>query len=219
MNANPKRAGWRQTIAVSAVLSLLSLMSPAPSHAEEAARGKQVYKLCAACHGENGHGNQALNAPPVAGLEQWYVEAQLRKFKDGLRGYDEKDASALQMRPMARALTTDEDLTAVSAYVAGLTPPSPAATVEGDVTRGQQVYATCLACHGADGSGNKALQAPGLGHQADWYVVSQLQKFRDGLRGTHAKDATGAQMRALTLALDDQAIKDVATYIRTLAKQ
>jgi hypothetical protein len=37
------------------------------------------------------------------------------------------------------------------------------------------------------------------------------------MRGTHPQDTTGAQMRAMSLTMeDDRAMRDVVAYIRTL---
>lgn len=191
----------------------------ATSHAQDLARGKQLYKLCAACHEQDGHGNQQRSAPAIAGLGSWYVEAQLHKFRDGLRGYHADDAAALQMRPMARALRSDEDIRAVATYIATLPPLAPVATITGDVERGKNLYSTCSACHGQDGKGNEEVKSPGLLHQLDWYVVAQMKKFHTGLRGAHKDDASGMQMRAMIMMLqDEQAFADIAAYVLTLGK-
>jgi cytochrome c oxidase subunit 2 len=198
---------------------IVALANSTPASAEDIARGKQIYKLCSACHGENGQGNPVHSAPAIAGLALWYIEAQLQKFQNGQRGYHADDVTGLQMRPMARALRSDEDVKSVAAYVAGLAPVQPGVTVQGDPTRGKDVYATCSACHGPDGKGNDAVKSPGLIHQADWYIVAQLKKFRDGLRGAGKDDPTGAQMRAMTIMLqDEQSLHDVAAYVGTLGK-
>ncbi len=187
------------------------------AHAEDAARGRQLFQLCASCHGPSGEGSQLYRAPAIAGLPQAYIQAQLTKFKDGLRGFRAEDTEGLQMRPMARALTLDGDIAAVAGYVASLRPASPASTTGGDEGRGRTLFATCIACHGDRGTGNAAIGAPPLARQADWYLVAQLEKFRKGLRGTHEKDTTGALMRPMALALpSDQAIADVVAYIRSL---
>jgi cbb3-type cytochrome c oxidase subunit III len=190
------------------------------AHADDdVARGEAIFALCGTCHGTGGEGNPARGAPALAGLQRWYVEAQLQKFRGGLRAYNAGDVMGLQMRPMARTLTGDADVANVAAYVATLAPTSPAATLEGDATRGSQLYAPCTACHGLDGKGNEALKAPALVNQADWYIVAQLTSFRAGMRGTHQSDLTGMQMRPMSLTLpDDQALRDVAAYIRTLRK-
>ncbi|MDZ7870698.1 MAG: c-type cytochrome [Rheinheimera sp.] len=60
----------------------------------------------------------------------------------------------------------------------------------------QAALPLCHSCHQADGSGNAALLAPALAGQQQDYLLRQLQHFQSGLRGAHAKDASGAQMRA-----------------------
>ena len=51
--------------------------------AGDATKGKAAYAVCAACHGANGMGNKALNAPRIAGQEPWYLERQLKNYKEG----------------------------------------------------------------------------------------------------------------------------------------
>lgn len=210
------RAPWPVTLAAAALASLLGLSG---ADAQDRARGQQVYQLCAACHGPAGEGNRLYHAPAIAGMQQWYVEAQLTKFQKGLRGFRPDDVEGLQMRPMARALVRETDVKAVAAFVATMKPARPAATLTGDPERGKAAYATCLACHGDRAQGQQPLNAPSLAHQADWYLVSQIKKFRTGLRGTHPGDVTGAQMRPMAMTLpDDQAIVDVVAYIRSLGE-
>jgi cytochrome c oxidase subunit 2 len=79
---------------------------------------------------------------------------------------------------------------------------------------GKALYAACTACHGASGEGNKALAAPSLVNQQDWYLRRQLMSFRSGLRGSHPKDAYGMQMQMLAKSLPDEAAVDaVVAYI------
>ena len=35
--------------------------------------GKTLYGVCASCHGANGAGNKALNAPRISGQKAWYI--------------------------------------------------------------------------------------------------------------------------------------------------
>ena len=101
-----------------------------------------------------------------------------------------------------------------------MTPMKQPSTLQGgDATAGSGAYAVCTACHGPDGKGNQALNAPPIAGQHDWYLVSQLKKFKSGIRGTHPKDITGAQMRPMSMTLaDEQAMKNVVAHISTLAK-
>ena len=87
---------------------------------------------------------------------------------------------------------------------------------KGDAARGKPLYQVCVACHGAKGEGNKALNAPRLAGQEDWYIVRQLKNFKEGIRGTNPKDIYGMQMRPMAMTLaNDQAMEDVAAYIVT----
>ncbi len=102
-------------------------------------------------------------------------------------------------------------------HTSGVLAQSPSAG-GGDVGRGKKLYtATCFTCHGERAEGKKEFNSPALCRQERWYIVTQLQKFRAGLRGTDPKDAAGAMMRPMAQSLpDEQALLDVATYVTTL---
>ena len=83
--------------------------------------------------------------------------------------------------------------------------------------RVQPLYAVCAACHGAQGEGNPALNAPKLAGQGDWYLKRQLQHFKSGARGAHEKDTFGKMMAPMAATLaDEAAIDNVVAYIKTL---
>jgi cytochrome c553 len=51
----------------------------------------------------------------------------------------------------------------------------------------------------------------------DWYLLRQLDNFKRGIRGRDAiSDPTGALMRSMAVALDEQVMRDILAYIRTL---
>lgn len=182
------------------------------------ASGAELFQLCTQCHGANGQGNPKVNAPAIAGLDQWYVEAQLRKFKDGVRGTHIDDHAGMQMRPMAMSIPTDADLQAVAGYVASLPKVRPApALTGGDPVAGQALFATCMACHGPAAAGNQQLGAPPLNGASDWYLLTQIKHFKDGVRGANPADTSGATMRPMAKTLaDEKAMKDVIAYVMTL---
>ena len=87
----------------------------------------------------------------------------------------------------------------------------------GDPTKGKAAYAVCTACHGADGAGNKTLNAPSIAGQESWYVERQRKNFKSGIRGSNSKDTFGMQMRPMALTLsNDQAVKDMAAYVSSM---
>ena len=188
--------------------------------ADDLERGEALYDLCAQCHGSEGHGNAEYLAPAIAGLEQWYIETQLKKFRAGLRGLHFDDISGMRMRPMSLTLRSEEDVTAVAAYAASLPDYQPERTVKGDVQAGKSLYVLCAACHGQNGEGMQAMSSPSLNQSSDWYLVSQLNKFKAGVRGTNPKDPTSLLMgptspMAITLKTE-QSVRDVVAYITTL---
>jgi cytochrome c553 len=83
----------------------------------DADRGRTLYTTCGACHGTDGNGNQMLNAPGLAGQSDWYLVRQLEKYRSGARGYDPEDTAGAQMRAAAAALTEDEDIRDVVAFI------------------------------------------------------------------------------------------------------
>ena len=193
------------------------LLAESANAAGDAAAGASQFAVCVACHGAKGEGNKAMNAPRIAGQEDWYVKRQIELFKAGARG-GPGDTYGAQMRPMAMTLATPAAVDNVIAYLATLEPGAPVeTTVDGDPAAGQARYAVCAACHGPKGEGNKALNAPKLVGIQDWYVVRQLQNYAAGVRGKHPQDTFGKQMIPMAMTLpDDQARKDVAAYLNSL---
>ena len=181
--------------------------------------GKAKYKVCIACHGENGGGNKIANAPRIAGQFSWYIKRQLYNFKNGVRGSHLNDITGMQMRTMALSLNNEQDFEDVVAYIETLNGRAKHSGINGDPLAGKKNYAICVSCHGANGEGNKALNSPKIAGLPDWYIESQLHKFRKGIRGVHAKDIYGQQMRPMAMSLaNDKSVKDVTAYIRSLKR-
>jgi cytochrome c oxidase subunit 2 len=92
-----------------------------------------------------------------------------------------------------------------------------ASRVKGDAQAGQALFATCTACHGEQGQGNKELGAPKLAGQDGWYLARQLQSFKQGVRGSHENDTYGKQMIPFAAMLaDDAAMQNIVAYIGSL---
>jgi cytochrome c oxidase subunit 2 len=180
----------------------------------DVAAGKASFAVCASCHGANGEGNVALNAPKLSGQSTWYLRRQLANFKAGLRGTQDKDAFGKMMAPMAATLADDKAVANVVAYIASL-PDTPAApTLQGNVARGKARFETCANCHGQEGHGIAATQAPRLNGMSDWYMARQLKNFKDGVRGGHPQDDYGRQMGLIAgMLTDDAQIGDILAYV------
>lgn len=83
-------------------------------------RGRSAYAPCASCHGPKAEGNPSLNAPALAGLDDWYQFAQLEKFRRGIRGANPDDVYGQQMAPMATVLADEQTMRDVVAYINSL---------------------------------------------------------------------------------------------------
>jgi cytochrome c553 len=210
----------RNLAATLALVAVSCFVAGDSARADENERGEDLFRLCAVCHGESAAGDQAVGAPAIAGMPQWYLESQLNQFRNGNRGTHFDDIMGMRMRPMALTLLREGDVEAVAAYVAGMPAADPAPTLTGgDAVSGKAIYsATCVACHGPDGAGNQAMMgAAPLQRSSDWYLLRQIEKFRAGIRGAKPGDQGGALMRPMMLQLtDDQMIKNVVAYIMTL---
>jgi cytochrome c oxidase subunit 2 len=190
------------------------LNTPAP----DLAAGQNAYAMfCTTCHGANAEGNTMFNAPRLAGQETWYLKRQVKNFQHGLRGADSGDTYGLQMAAMATLLADDAAINNVAAYLASLATTDAPSTISGDTDRGEHLFKTCKSCHGPNGEGIWALNAPRLKGTDDWYLVRQLKNYKQGIRGSHPQDLYGKQMTLLTGMLrDEQDINDVVSYINTL---
>jgi cytochrome c oxidase subunit 2 len=113
-------------------------------------------------------------------------------------------------------LADDTAVRNVTAYIESLPDNEPAATVSGNTERGADLYRTCVNCHGAQGQGIAAMNAPRLTNMSDWYLARQLKNFKEGVRGAHRQDYYGKQMALLAGAVPSDGINDLLAYINTL---
>ena len=106
------------------------------------ARGEELFDTwCSACHGPEGQGKLETGAPAIAGLPEWYLEAQLNGFQSGFRGKHQEDPTGQTMQRMSVvALVEDGDLPSVARYVASLSPRLPDLTVDGDPVLGAEAF-------------------------------------------------------------------------------
>ena len=200
------------TLILSAVCSMASLAA----EGDVGVAAAMDDRYCTTCHGVEGIGNIAIEAPRLAGMEAWYLKRQLENFRAGIRGTHGEDVQGIAMRPMAAKLS-DESIADIVDWVGDWEYVPAEATVEGNVRQGRTAFQACAACHGANAQGNEALGAPALAGQNDWYLLTQLRNFRAGFRGSHQEDTFGSQMVTMSKTLtDDQAVIDVVSYINTL---
>ena len=97
--------------------------NPATAITGDAARGEDYYvNMCSACHSGNGQGNDALGAPALAGLNDWYLKSSYQSYLDGVRGAHPDDFYGAQMARLAPALAQGDDIDDVIAFITTLPP-------------------------------------------------------------------------------------------------
>ncbi len=104
-----------------AMAAYVASMPPHPAAATvtggDATRGAKFYQVCAACHGVDGKGNQAVGSPQLTGQSDWYLLSSLQKYKTGIRGVY---PNAAIMRGMAATLPDEQAMKDVVAYIQSL---------------------------------------------------------------------------------------------------
>ena len=80
--------------------------------------GKEIFTVCAGCHGDDGKGIEVLSSPRVAGIPDWYLLRQLQNFEQGIRGTHAGDIYGRQMGVMQKLMLKDNQaMLDVIAYI------------------------------------------------------------------------------------------------------
>jgi cytochrome c oxidase cbb3-type subunit 3 len=114
--------------------------------------GQRLYlNNCAGCHGSDARGSKGF---PNLTDNDWLGDNSLDAVKKTI-----VEGRVGMMPPMAAAVGSSEDLKNLANYVLSLS-----GSAHNDIAAqlGKPKFATCAACHGADGKGNRALGAPNL---------------------------------------------------------
>ncbi len=94
------------------ILSVLGLSFSYSSLAADAAKGKDLYQKCIACHGADGYGKKSQAAPMLAGQHSWYTSKQIKDIKNKVR----ENANTNKMYPFVKNLT-DNEIEDLAAYI------------------------------------------------------------------------------------------------------
>jgi len=186
--------------------------------------GKDIYVVCAPCHGPEGQGGAHGDYPRLAGLSIEYLASQLRSFKA-------RERINIPMYPFTveRELS-DQDVLDVSAYITEMKLdtrlPDMGENVDGyvrlmatkrvlqiprapgDVEKGAALYKEgCARCHGEKGEGRP--HDPPLAGQYTKYLKKQFRDIRSDAR-LHPRP------KRLITPLSEQDEQDLLAYLSTL---
>jgi cytochrome c553 len=154
-----------------------------PSPADTAAGKAVAERECKACHGLDGRG-VAPGIPHLAAQRERYLLLALTEYKDVRRTH-----SAL--RELAGRLNPAE-LRNVLAYYASQPPPPPGSGKDSQqkslVEKGKALASACEKCHGTEGNSTTP-GVPSLAGQQPHYLLTAIQEYHRGERGTAAMKA------------------------------
>ena len=199
---------------------LLLLASISMARAEDLT-GKIIFdNVCFTCHGSKGEGNIQFKAPAIAGEPTWYVMRQLGNFQHDRRGFEGKDVEGQLMRAMAKSLDAKK-MEAVATYVSSLKRVQPTQTIVADIERGRELFSErCMECHRYNAEGEFTFGSPPLMGLQDWYIRSQILKFRTGQRGVEKTDPYGTKMSFSSGFIEDEeALDSLVAYLMSMQKK
>lgn len=219
-------------IRISGVLALaLALTGGVVGHvaAQNVTDGKDVYEVCASCHGKRGEGGKKGEYPRLAGQKPMYLANQLRSFKSRKR-------INIPMFPYTQERElSDKDILDVAAYLATIELPTKMPTfkgdedaltrlrmvenvmiiprVEGDVEHGGSIYREeCAFCHGKTGLGGG--KYPMLVGQYTNYLKKQMDAYVRGERPHDEEDGRG-----ILAELKPSDLQDLLAYLTSIQDQ
>jgi cytochrome c553 len=173
-----------------------------------AARGRELFDACAACHGDAGTGARDGTVPAIAGQHFNVIVWSLVSFRNGGR-LDPR----MQHFSDPRHLAGTQDIADVATYASRLQAKwSPAHEVGSNTPGAAEIYRRdCASCHGARALGDDAQRYPRLAGQHYQYLLKRLRDATENRRSTLAQD----HPRVLE-SLDSADLLDVSLYLSHL---
>ena len=147
--------------------------------------GRELYKMCVACHGPEGWGDDNGSYPQIAGQLPGVIIKQLADIRAGNR-----DNPIMRAFSSRRALGGAQEIADVAGYIAAL----PMTSFNGQGSRrylqlGEEIYQRdCVDCHGENGEGDPKKHIPVVHGQHYEYLERQYRWIRNGRRLNANKD-------------------------------
>ena len=114
-----------QTRAMAFHIAGLPRVRPTATIHADVSEGRLLYEeRCMECHRYNAEGELFFASPPLVGLQDWYLAAQIRKYQSGIRGVHPKDVNGQKMVFSAGFVEDEEVLKSLVAYLVELQKPS-----------------------------------------------------------------------------------------------
>jgi uncharacterized protein len=197
----------RMTFMVLGLISILSCRKDLDPQANVNPKRAHIND-CLLCHSAN----EMQRGPSLEGMREIDFIKQVQKFKQGYRGRADGDHTGILMAEAVEQIS-DDNVKLLAQEFQDLTAKEIIQTVRGNSERGEKFYKQlCATCHGVNARGTDLGSA--LWTLEDWYLLSQLRKYKNGQRAYHPDDKESLIMKAVVNDLNDQDLKDVIKYLR-----
>lgn len=171
--------------------------------------GRKLYKLCVACHGPEGWGDENGSYPQIAGQLPGVTIKQLADIRAGNR-----DNPIMRAFTSARALGGAQEIADVAGYIALL--PMTAYNGQGSsryLEKGKEIYQQdCMDCHGENGEGDEKKHIPVIHGQHYQYLQRQYRWIRNGRRRNANKEMV-EQIQGYTLRDENAVLSYTASLL------
>lgn len=184
-----------------------------PAAAADFARGLEVARQCAECHGPAGV-STLPGMPHLAGQSDIYLVKQIRDFRKPSKP-QAGDAAGVRAEPVMshQAYLGIDDIESVSAWYMAQScalPKAPATVPPPAIVR-----TTCANCHGDKGMATSPLVPHIAGQQAE-YLARQMRMFRAAAQGTSGGYAEPARehplMNEFAARVNDAELAAIASW-------
>lgn len=185
------------------------------AHALEVRAGQGLYRrYCALCHGRDGEGYAADDAPQLANQE--WLRTASDEFITAAITEGRPDTAMSAWSEAVGGPLNDAQIATILRYLRSLqrVPATPVDEIEleGDPRQGRAVYmVTCARCHGSRGEGVDAIALANprlLATASDGFLQYAVMNGRSGTR-----------MQGFANQLQPSQIDDVVSFVRTFANQ
>jgi cytochrome c553 len=140
-------------------------------------------------------------------MDPAYFKKQIQDYASGLRVSPE-------MEPYAKATLAQGGEEIATFFARQKAERTPIRSEAAAVARGKEAAAPCVACHGADGQGDRAKLIPALAGQPPGYLRAQLLLLKGDQRSP--KDEALKAVKAMLKTIPDARLADLAAYYSTL---
>lgn len=141
--------------------------------------GREVFKLCMACHKTEAWGTVVGDYPQLAGQHSSVIIKQIADIRAGNR-----DNPTMYPIAQEKVMGGPQAIADVTAYIATLPmTPKPGIGPGKKLGKAERLYfRKCAECHGSNGHGDAERYFPRIQGQHYAYLLRQLEWIRDGKR-------------------------------------